>query len=136
MPPPGYEPFLRAICADPEDDTVRLVYADWLDENDRPDEAELIRVQLELAAIGERERRLASWLGDNPHVRRLETREAALTKLALERTWPVLSGLECHRPHHQHLPTSAPLRWKRGIVEEDHGGCVFVKLIGRYGFDR
>ena len=24
----------------------------------------------------------------------------------------------------------------RGVVEEDHGGCVFVKLIGRYGHDR
>ncbi len=23
-----------------------------------------------------------------------------------------------------------------GVVEEDHGGCVFVKLIGRYAFDR
>ncbi|HUR55907.1 MAG TPA: TIGR02996 domain-containing protein [Gemmataceae bacterium] len=33
MPPPGHEPFLRAICADPADDTVRLAYADWLDEN-------------------------------------------------------------------------------------------------------
>jgi uncharacterized protein (TIGR02996 family) len=26
--------FIRAICADPEDDTVRLAYADWLDERD------------------------------------------------------------------------------------------------------
>ena len=27
-------------------------------------------------------------------------------------------------------------RTRRGIVEEDHGGCVFVKLIGRYGYDK
>ena len=47
MPPPGYEPFLRAICADPEDDTVRLVYADWLDENGDPDRAAFIRLQIE-----------------------------------------------------------------------------------------
>ncbi|VTU02371.1 Repeat-companion domain TIGR02996 OS=Singulisphaera acidiphila (strain ATCC BAA-1392 / DSM 18658 / VKM B-2454 / MOB10) GN=Sinac_4455 PE=4 SV=1 [Gemmataceae bacterium] len=46
MPPPGYEPFLRAICADPEDDTVRLAYADWLDENGDPDRAEFIRLQV------------------------------------------------------------------------------------------
>jgi uncharacterized protein (TIGR02996 family) len=46
MPPPGYEPFLRAICADPEDDTVRLVYADWLDENGDPERAEFIRLQI------------------------------------------------------------------------------------------
>jgi uncharacterized protein (TIGR02996 family) len=49
MPPPGYEPFLRAICANPEDDTVRLVYADWLDENGDPERAEFIRTQVTLA---------------------------------------------------------------------------------------
>jgi uncharacterized protein (TIGR02996 family) len=48
MPPPGYEPFLRAICENPEDDTVRLVYADWLDENGDPDRAEFIRLQIAL----------------------------------------------------------------------------------------
>ncbi|MBN9120375.1 MAG: TIGR02996 domain-containing protein [Planctomycetes bacterium] len=46
MPPPGYEPFLHAICADPEDDTPRLVYADWLDENGAPERAEFIRLQI------------------------------------------------------------------------------------------
>ena len=46
MPPPGYEPFLRAICADPEDDIVRLVYADWLDENGDPARAEFIRLSV------------------------------------------------------------------------------------------
>ena len=49
MSPPGYEPFLRAICENPEDDTVRLVYADWLDENGDADRAEFIRVHCELA---------------------------------------------------------------------------------------
>jgi uncharacterized protein (TIGR02996 family) len=45
MPPPGHEPFLFAICQDP-DDTVRLVYADWLDEHGDPDRAEFIRLQV------------------------------------------------------------------------------------------
>lgn len=36
---------IRAILRQPDDDTVRLVYADWLDENDDPKHAELIRVQ-------------------------------------------------------------------------------------------
>jgi uncharacterized protein (TIGR02996 family) len=49
MPPPGFEPFLRAVCADPEDDTVRLAYADWLDENGDPDRAEFIRCQIACA---------------------------------------------------------------------------------------
>lgn len=46
MPPQGHEPFLRAICENPEDDTARLVYADWLDENGDPDRAEFIRLQV------------------------------------------------------------------------------------------
>jgi uncharacterized protein (TIGR02996 family) len=51
MPPPGYEPFLKMICANPADDAPRLVYADWLDENDAADRAEFIRVQIELNRI-------------------------------------------------------------------------------------
>jgi uncharacterized protein (TIGR02996 family) len=41
---------LRAIHTNPDDDTPRLVYADWLDENGQPERAELIRVQIELDA--------------------------------------------------------------------------------------
>lgn len=41
--------FLSAICATPADDTARLVYADWLDEHDRPERAEFIRAEIELA---------------------------------------------------------------------------------------
>ncbi|MBP3960384.1 TIGR02996 domain-containing protein [Gemmata sp. G18] len=40
---------LRAIHTDPDDDTPRLVYADWLDEHGQPERAEFIRVQVELA---------------------------------------------------------------------------------------
>jgi uncharacterized protein (TIGR02996 family) len=40
---------LRAIYANPDDDTPRLVYADWLDEHGQPERAEFIRVQVELA---------------------------------------------------------------------------------------
>ncbi len=46
--------FLAAIIAEPEDNTPRLVYCDWLDENgDEADRAraEFIRVQCELAAM-------------------------------------------------------------------------------------
>ena len=36
---------LAAIIANPDDDTPRLVYADWLDENGQPERAEFIRIQ-------------------------------------------------------------------------------------------
>jgi uncharacterized protein (TIGR02996 family) len=42
---------LAAICANPEEDTPRLVYADWLEENGEHERAEFIRLQCELARL-------------------------------------------------------------------------------------
>lgn len=44
---------LAAILADPADDTSRLVYADWLEENGDEARAEFIRVQIKLAQMPE-----------------------------------------------------------------------------------
>ena len=41
--------FLQAILEAPPDDTPRLVYADWLQENGEEDYAKFIRLQIELA---------------------------------------------------------------------------------------
>ncbi|MCE9568304.1 MAG: TIGR02996 domain-containing protein [Planctomycetes bacterium] len=43
--PPGWEPFLDAICDNIDDDTPRLVFADWLQENGDDARAEFIRIQ-------------------------------------------------------------------------------------------
>ncbi|VTR93013.1 Repeat-companion domain TIGR02996 OS=Singulisphaera acidiphila (strain ATCC BAA-1392 / DSM 18658 / VKM B-2454 / MOB10) GN=Sinac_4455 PE=4 SV=1: LRR_6: LRR_6 [Gemmata massiliana] len=48
------EKALLAIWEHPHDDTVRLIYADWLQENGRPARAEFIRLQCDRA-------RLTSW---------------------------------------------------------------------------
>ena len=45
--------FLSDIAANVEDDAPRLVYADWLDENGDPDRAQFIRVQCQLASMGQ-----------------------------------------------------------------------------------
>ncbi|MCI0703762.1 MAG: TIGR02996 domain-containing protein [Planctomycetia bacterium] len=45
--PPGWEPFLAAINANLDDDTPRLVFADWLQENGDEERAEFIRIQCE-----------------------------------------------------------------------------------------
>ena len=53
---------LRAVCENPDDDTVRLAFADWLDENgDKADRAraEFVRVQCELAGGPEGRKRAA-----------------------------------------------------------------------------
>jgi uncharacterized protein (TIGR02996 family) len=60
------EHFQRAIIADPADDLPRLVYADWLDENNDPARAEFIRVQCELAKLPEDDPR-RSGLEDREH---------------------------------------------------------------------
>jgi len=46
-----HDSFLQAILAHPDDDHLRLVYADWLEERADP-RGEFIRVQMELAQPG------------------------------------------------------------------------------------
>ncbi len=43
--------FLTAIATDPDEDSVRLVYADWLEENGEGERAEFLRCQIELAKL-------------------------------------------------------------------------------------
>lgn len=46
--------FLQAIIEDPDNDSHRLVFADWLDETETPqnhDRAEFIRIQCQLANL-------------------------------------------------------------------------------------
>ena len=44
-----HDALLAAICNEPDEDTPRLALADWLDENDEPEQAAFIRAQIELA---------------------------------------------------------------------------------------
>ena len=64
----NHDDFLRAIIENPDDDALRLVFADWLEERGENDRAEFIRVQIELARLPEGDRRR----------RRLEEREEEL----------------------------------------------------------
>lgn len=43
---------LHAIAARPEEDTPRLMYADWLEENGEPERADFVRTQVYLAQPG------------------------------------------------------------------------------------
>lgn len=46
-----HDALLRAILEFPAEDTPRLMYADWCDENNDPDRAAFIRAQIELARL-------------------------------------------------------------------------------------
>jgi uncharacterized protein (TIGR02996 family) len=48
---PDERAFLAAITAAPADDAVRLVFADWLDENGQSPRAEFIRAQVEAETL-------------------------------------------------------------------------------------
>lgn len=52
-----FEALLRAVFANPEDDTPRLVFADYLEEAGQADRAALIRVQCEKARTASNSRR-------------------------------------------------------------------------------
>jgi uncharacterized protein (TIGR02996 family) len=45
---PDHDPFLTALAERPGDDTLRLVYADWLDEHGLPDHAAFLRLEVQL----------------------------------------------------------------------------------------
>jgi uncharacterized protein (TIGR02996 family) len=72
-----------AICADPEDDISRLVYADWLDENGDEPRAEALRMSVERRRLPDWEPR--AWVldarRDRLHERHRKDWDAELPKL-------------------------------------------------------
>jgi uncharacterized protein (TIGR02996 family) len=93
--------FLQSILANSDDDTPRLVYADWLDDNGRPERAEFIRVQIELARLAE----------DDPRREGLEERERALLN-ARQEDWLGAAGRLLSTPE-----------FRRGFVERGQLGA-------------
>jgi uncharacterized protein (TIGR02996 family) len=71
---------LAAIIAHPDEDTPRLMYADWLDDHGQPDRAEFIRIQCapdadeaaEERAAELEERNRAKWLVGFPQFSRVQ----------------------------------------------------------------
>ena len=48
---PQEQALLQAVLDDPEDDGIRLIYADWLEEHGRAERAAFIRAQIEDARL-------------------------------------------------------------------------------------
>src|SRR5262245_44983871 len=77
--------FLEEIIARPDDDTPRLVCADWFEDNGDPDRAEFIRAQIERAKLAPGDDRDAE----------LRDREEALLTAHRPRWDGPLSDLAC-----------------------------------------
>jgi uncharacterized protein (TIGR02996 family) len=75
---PVEDAFLADICAHPNDDTPRLIYADWLEERGDP-RSEFLRAQARLAALKHKAR----------EYRRLRARLRQL-RSEMDRTWLAL----------------------------------------------
>lgn len=129
MKHPDWAAFVAAIVAEPDDDTVRLVAADFLDENGDPRRAAFIRIQIELARLE------ASGLGQSPEAGALRKKELAfLGPLAASARWaaedcpelvhgtPTQAGvLALRRDRTARLTWRGEpverLTWRRGFVE-------------------
>jgi uncharacterized protein (TIGR02996 family) len=105
------ERFLKAIRAAPDDDAVRLVYADWLDENGDEEHAELIRVQCRLPRLPRR----------STDLKRLARRAGELEQVLTSRLG---------------VPPGVGLTWQRGFVGQIQTGVVnyldFARRVAEY----
>jgi uncharacterized protein (TIGR02996 family) len=106
---PGHDAFLAAIRDEPDNDTPRLVYSDWLEEQGDAARAEFIRVQCRLerlhpgdpsrTALEEREDELlarheADWLAPLPESLFEWTFKRGFVEEVVGRPSPTLAGLE------------------------------------------
>jgi len=82
--PADQEAFLRSIVAQPEDDTTRLVYADWLEEHGDAEQAAFIRSSIEVHNL-------------QPGPRRTTARDIKLQKVGegRGRAWLAAVGVPC-----------------------------------------
>ncbi len=110
--------FIAAILAAPDDDAPRLVCADWLEERGQPERAEIIRVQVSLAA--------AEPYGDTLALGILRRREGELLGNPLRRQrWDWAGQV--------FKALNADWEWRRGFVDavvcrwedwRDHGDAI------------
>jgi uncharacterized protein (TIGR02996 family) len=132
--------FLESILENPDDDGLRLIYADWLEEHGNP-RAEFIRVQIELARLPD----------DDPRRPELEEREHQLFE-EHGQAWlrpfrGILAAVDCTPFFHggflsevtfwgqpgarrllaraEVLFRRAPIRWLRLLPLGGHGGRLF-----------
>ncbi|MBN9121838.1 MAG: TIGR02996 domain-containing protein [Planctomycetes bacterium] len=117
MKHPDWPAFLAAIVAEPDDDTRRLVAADFLEEHGEPDRAAFIRVQVELARLE------GSELGRSAAAVELRKKERAFLgpKAVYSHLWAAEECPELVRADPRgrlHFEGADRLTWRRGFVDE------------------
>jgi len=126
-----HEAFLRAIFDAPEDDTPRLVYADFLQENGEEDRAEFIRLGCEGARLAEDHPRRIDLQADMNAIVRKYTMHAADARWPWERS-SVRGFPEPFGPIHLHgysLEDVQSLRWSVVRRSPEWYGCKSAKFM-------
>jgi uncharacterized protein (TIGR02996 family) len=118
MEHPDWDAFLAAIVSDPDDDTARLVAADFLEENGHADRASFIRIQIELARLE------AAGEGKSLEADELRKRErvhlgplAVYSKLWAAEACPELVSVNARGGIDVQITGADRLTWRRGFVE-------------------
>jgi uncharacterized protein (TIGR02996 family) len=98
------EAFVRSILDDPDDDTHRLVFADWLDDHGQPERAAFIRAQVRLATLAEDDparpallRDEAAYLPSTPENVFVEKLPSGVEELGYERGFPARLRMTARR---------------------------------------
>src|SRR5436309_3563251 len=110
--------FWQAIRESPDDDTPRLVFADWLEEHGDDHSrarAEFIRLQIEAARAPE----------EDPYFRPRQERIEQLRQ-EHERAWLGVAGQPSSDPDRP-----ASVQWKRGFVSLLRSGSTTFDPLGR-----
>jgi uncharacterized protein (TIGR02996 family) len=107
--------FLKAVIATPDDDTIRLIFSDWLEEHGQSERAEFIRVQCENAKFS------AKAAGRLFHEQQQRCLGKCFDKCRFCREQKLLSenavfwGADFPFPV---LPENGYCVWRRGFIEE------------------
>lgn len=120
--------FLSAIRANPDDDTPRLAYAAWFEENGHPARAELIRLQCELARLPAWSERRTGLLARSQELLRGEPGQGLGESLAKPDTGATVacSSLDCggglwlrtQDPFYYGREPFLELGFRRGFIDE------------------
>ncbi len=124
---------LRAVCEQPEDDGVRLIYADWLEDHGLAERAELIRVGLE-----------RSWTPGsvgpdtglvNPAWLNLFKKEQALVSVLVSKSgqpsWPAINQLLVGLARYRQCAVDHPERPGRLLVANAAGELADALKVSR-----
>jgi uncharacterized protein (TIGR02996 family) len=135
------ETFLAAILANPDDQTAKLAYADWLDEADDP-RAEVVRLKVAVASMAD------GWEAAQDRLAELEPTLPAKWLVMLDGpVWCISGNIVQSRPFgpggtETRLGTRlfkpnakvylAETGWAYTLFNEPHGDWECIRVVGRH----